>query len=205
MAPLRHVHFTYICVDQVMIDFLVARARTLESVHLKACGAQGGDNSTELQWQHLVAALVAARLMNLTSFEVQLPENKTPDDLLRDKDLGSIEAMSDTADTHAHVYDSGDSSMVTWRDVTRVLDRQKAILARLELTNHAEHERRCERRRQVFPHIYIDHNRWGDIYDDPWRNIFNFLDKVDHRAWIELVDLMDSNRKRLRGPEKVEV
>ena len=170
---LKNLHLEYMFLSPELRDFLVAKASTLQQVHLRSCLAEirermAGDGSKRvndgLHWHELFDAVSSAqpeKLRHLRISEdwpVPLPQEYN--------DYGQYQSKTEAEDEDT---------------------------VNEQIKEARETAERGEKR--VWAHVWVDH-KYGMIFEHLKDNFLSFREGRDQRAYERLVDIIARNGGR---------
>jgi hypothetical protein len=182
MPRLRTLELEYIIICEELVDFVVARKDTLESLVMRDCFASLHPlvADDELRWANLFDALVEARPKNLTRIEVLIVKQEIDYDGLfcedDDNDVCELQRMKELLE------EDRDAKGERKRDGTEdegmgVADRRKAG------------------KRTLFLYATLD-AKYGTCFTDEAEIRKQFLKGEDQESWDALMDLVWDNGQR---------
>src|ERR1700722_65616 len=182
MPRLRTLELEYIIICEELIDFVVARKDTLESLVMRDCFASLHPlvADDEPRWVNLFNALVEARPKNLTRIEVLIVKQEIDyDDLFcedDDNDVCELQRMKELLE------EDRDAQGERKRDGTE--DESMGVA-----------DRRKGGKRTLFLYATLD-AKYGMCLTDEAEIRRQFLKGEDQESWDALMDLVWDNRQR---------
>ena len=169
---LQILHLEHMFLSPELRDFLVAKASTLQKLHLRSCRAEIEDEMVDdgLRWHELFDALSSAEPKKLRDFLISearpapLPMDKS------DYDKYHSRAEGEDADADA--------------DADLMNEQIKEARERVQGSG-----------KRGWPHELLDHH-YRLFYEDLEENFLSFREERDQEAYERFLNLVSRNRER---------
>lgn len=160
---LKTLHLEYMFIGPELRDFLVAKASTLQEVHLRSCLAEIEDGMADdgLHWHELFDAISSAKPQKLRDFRIS---EERPAPLAKDKN---------DCDKY--------NSKVEAEDKDTVNQQIKEARETVEGSG-----------KRVWPHVRVD-DKYGMLFEDLEENFVSFREGRDQEAYERMLDIISRN------------